>query len=519
MDKLKYIKLENEDGSYSDSIPIGAEASNVDVDGESVATKLNKKPYCYDTVADMKADTNLTNGQKAYCFGYDTIGDIGASYYYISNEKLTANNLTIIKLDNGLYAKLVYDNKINVANVSVLTSTLIGYFLNNNIEIYTTENIPITSQINITNNNLILKNMKFISNGVSNAVLYINSDNVTVENCFFTGSAGEYIRASGTNTKIINNTFDITNYSVVHPVYVGGENNSVINNNFIEASGFNIQTLNAKKVNIIGNTFNNSHLSLNYVAEGGETSVVFSIDLNQKKYTTRRAVRLNNSIITPQNLTINDNSIIITLNNPLSNGDIINFRGYKSLENININSNTYDINITNNVLKGTGDSGIVIGSDYHNLILDPTHTTSTDYPKRINIANNVITDCAYAGIVDTIGNIKNITIEGNTITNCGWLVNNNGVFNSGIFVSQRSISVSVCNNNISNIIINDGLNESENGVMYNGISLQPNSAANETVNQNIICKNNIISNVNRKVNLYANTNTCMQNIPNIDNIV
>lgn len=31
MDKLKYVKIENEDGSLSDNIPLGVDAENVDV--------------------------------------------------------------------------------------------------------------------------------------------------------------------------------------------------------------------------------------------------------------------------------------------------------------------------------------------------------------------------------------------------------------------------------------------------------------------------------------------------------
>lgn len=36
MDKLKYIKLENEDGSYSDSIPLSVDSDYVDVDGNTL---------------------------------------------------------------------------------------------------------------------------------------------------------------------------------------------------------------------------------------------------------------------------------------------------------------------------------------------------------------------------------------------------------------------------------------------------------------------------------------------------
>ena len=43
MDKLKYIKLENEDGSYSESIPLAVDSDHVDVNGETLTNELNNK--------------------------------------------------------------------------------------------------------------------------------------------------------------------------------------------------------------------------------------------------------------------------------------------------------------------------------------------------------------------------------------------------------------------------------------------------------------------------------------------
>lgn len=40
MDKLKYIKLENEDGSYSNSIPLAVDSDHVDVNGNTLTSKL-----------------------------------------------------------------------------------------------------------------------------------------------------------------------------------------------------------------------------------------------------------------------------------------------------------------------------------------------------------------------------------------------------------------------------------------------------------------------------------------------
>lgn len=40
MDKLKYIKLENEDGSYSESIPLAVDSDHVDVNGNTLTNTL-----------------------------------------------------------------------------------------------------------------------------------------------------------------------------------------------------------------------------------------------------------------------------------------------------------------------------------------------------------------------------------------------------------------------------------------------------------------------------------------------
>ena len=43
MDRIKKLKIKKQDGTFSDYIPIGADAGNIDTtDGESVETKLKK---------------------------------------------------------------------------------------------------------------------------------------------------------------------------------------------------------------------------------------------------------------------------------------------------------------------------------------------------------------------------------------------------------------------------------------------------------------------------------------------
>lgn len=107
-DLVKKIKIKKQDGTFTDYIPIGAEAQNVDVDGESVAYKLNKKPYYYDSVADMKADTKLKAGDMAITLGYYEPNDCGDGEYIIENNNQAVDDGgSYIELNNHLFAKLI----------------------------------------------------------------------------------------------------------------------------------------------------------------------------------------------------------------------------------------------------------------------------------------------------------------------------------------------------------------------------------------------------------------------------
>lgn len=117
MDRIKKIKVKKQDGTFSDYIPIGADAENIDTaDGESVQVKLNKKPYYYDTVADMIADTKLKIGDMAITLGYYEPNDGGnGEYQIVNNSELVDDGGSVHSLTNGLKAKLVViDNIVNV---------------------------------------------------------------------------------------------------------------------------------------------------------------------------------------------------------------------------------------------------------------------------------------------------------------------------------------------------------------------------------------------------------------------
>lgn len=111
MDKIKKLKIKKQDGTFSDYIPIGADAENIDTtDGESVQLKLNKKPYYYNNVADMKADTKLKAGDMAITLGYYEANDGGGAEYNI----VQSSNKYVETLNNNLKAEIDIKNKMCV---------------------------------------------------------------------------------------------------------------------------------------------------------------------------------------------------------------------------------------------------------------------------------------------------------------------------------------------------------------------------------------------------------------------
>lgn len=64
MDKLKYIKLENEDGSYSSSIPLAVDSNYVDVNGTTLTDILETKADAVTTNTSINSLSNEINIQK-----------------------------------------------------------------------------------------------------------------------------------------------------------------------------------------------------------------------------------------------------------------------------------------------------------------------------------------------------------------------------------------------------------------------------------------------------------------------
>lgn len=441
---------------------------------EAILQQILNTLRVYDTVSDMIEDEAIQNGQRVLCYGYSTKTDNGGGFYTITNDELTANGLTIIELDNGLFAVKEYTDSIVVADQSALTPALITELLNNSTQIITTSPIEVTETIYITQEGATIRDMEFVGNTTNEEyVLRIEAPNVTISGCKFSGDTGNYLRiVSPSNfVTVENNIFDGSDGSTISPLVLWGVDGvKVHGNTFLNNYGFNTQLIKCKNCIINDNIYHNDFYEGSITTAGGETVLQYNT-MGIKP--TRKSLRIDGEFTTDYTIVYDEETSIatLTLNSAIQGVKTVIFRCYSSLEMININSHCNNITVTSNTLDGTGDSGIVIGRDYHENVLNPSASVLSDSPINIEISSNTITNCLYAGIATTHVCPK-IAIHDNIISNYGW--GQDGVYSSGVFIATAVgvYGISVCNNTFSNSSTSM-YGETENGIGKYGVTINP----------------------------------------------
>lgn len=109
--------------TYSIGMVKPGDGLEVASDGTLSISDIEQYAHLFDTVADMKAATNLVDGDYARTAGYWGIGDNGGSLYkIIDDDSLADDGGSIIDISNNLKAVLIYGNTLNVAQFGI-TST------------------------------------------------------------------------------------------------------------------------------------------------------------------------------------------------------------------------------------------------------------------------------------------------------------------------------------------------------------------------------------------------------------
>ena len=199
-DRIKKLKIKKQDGTFSDYIPIGADAENIDTtDGESVEIKLNKKPYYFDTVADMKAYQKLKVGDMAITLGYYEKNDGGQAEYIIRTSEPSSYYETI---KPGVYAELILNDSIvnvkqigakgnNIEDDSQYIQNAVNIAQNENLSVYIPDGkYKIESTIEIQGVNVVgesAKNTLIVNNNCDGFLLkqYNNQLNTQIKNFTF----------------------------------------------------------------------------------------------------------------------------------------------------------------------------------------------------------------------------------------------------------------------------------------------------------------------------------------------
>ncbi len=234
MNKIKTVKIKEEDGSISEeSYTIAADAINIDMEngknlqetvgnidvdndgnietqlknkinkidivdnlnstennkvlsakqGKVLGDKLNKKPYYYNNIENMKM-ANLNIGDFVFVSGYYESNDNGQGKYIIVENDI--NNEYCIKLNNNKYAKLIIENSIKPEQLGIKHNeetnlmTLVSKIANNHkvpIELSNktyliNEYIPLFTGIEIIGNNGTIKSTLNIPILFANSPIY-----------------------------------------------------------------------------------------------------------------------------------------------------------------------------------------------------------------------------------------------------------------------------------------------------------------------------------------------------------
>lgn len=308
------------------------------------------------------------------------------------------------------------------------------------------------TMIIINGDNIKIENININSNNCLYSIaIKSKSNNTKIINNKFEGSCGHYIIDDGNKSNIIYNMFDISKNNVITPVVFNGSSNFIFSENQIKNStGFNIQARFSNNGLIDNNIFDNEIIKEIKKITQPQNILNFNLDYEVARY----GVKVNNIVLNNVEITKSgDNIYTLKFINNLNVGDVVEFIGFRSLEPININSECYNISISNNIIKNSGDSGIVLCADYHNGVLDPDNVDDNDYPKFISVINNTINNCAYAGIAETHPIFGSI-IKSNKTLNTGIISSSN--FASGIFITgiNKIISDNECVNSKYGVYIN-----------------------------------------------------------------
>lgn len=471
---VKILMLKGEKGEQGDLNPSHIVDNLTSTDNTKVLSAkqgkvlkdlVDKKPYYFDTVADMKAG-NLNAGDMAITKGYYSSNDGGnGEYTIVDDNNLVDDGGSILELTNGLFAKLIIKNDIvnvkqfgakgdGTTDDSTAIQKTIDY---GKIVKFTDGNYLINTQLNLKSNTKLIGNKKATikTNGLSNNYLLRGDGNYIATNIYKYIITGE---EESKNFVLVDNNI---NYSFTIPgKYFVANNEVVIVPRFLNATvrtvnfsnniEFEISLEVTENTNNMYNitassTLSSNQLPNNYIENVEIDGINFensNYSLNNKNlYAIGLFVCKNIKIknCTAKNLCLFHSQINVNISASTSTDNYINF-------GMNTNMLNDNIVLENNVINGKQENDIL-------EIQENTSAIYILYSKNILITNNNIkwtnngislwggnVGGSYLSLKDSIKFCNNIVVTNNKIEN---------VKNGGIW-SSRAFNITVSNNYLDN---------------------------------------------------------------------
>jgi hypothetical protein len=195
-------------------------------------------------------------------------------------------------------------------------------------------------------------------------------------------------------------------------------------NRLEDVRGFNVQFRFCRGAQCVNNTFVNPMYEDTKTVAGAQ-SVFMSIDLDVDDI-DRMACQVNGVQRHIQSWAHSSGSLYTaTITPAASRGDSVKFIGSRSLENIQFNTEVHGGEAIGNTCDGTGDSNIVIGTDFHDGVnTGGTGVDEDDYPRNIIIRSNILKNAMASSV--NMSQVIGGTIGGNDCSGWGQRHDTNG---------------------------------------------------------------------------------------------
>ena len=199
--------------TYSIGMVKPGDGLEVDTDGTLSISEIEQYAHFFDTVADMKAVTNMVDGDYARTYGYHTKNDGGGALYKISNATPSSYYET---LNSGKYAELITNgvgrpeqfgakgDGVNDDTQAILEAFTMGKVELMPKKVYLTDEISLSqSQYPVVINGN-LSTLKLKEAGSNTSILNLNGRSALVENLVFDGNSTNVTMLKTSNETSVN---------------------------------------------------------------------------------------------------------------------------------------------------------------------------------------------------------------------------------------------------------------------------------------------------------------------------